>query len=340
MWRNISLLLILAACNSENKLLGGQAPPVKPTPPPPSTPEQQDAYRQNFKPAVDVLWVVDNSSSMSDEQNAITTNFPVFMEFFLGSNLDYHIGVVSTDMEDENQSGKLVEKQGYRWIDPDTNDPSTVFAGMANLGTTGSGNEQGILGAYAALELQTEWNDGFFRDDSSIHIVTVSDEPDSSPERPVTKDEFAEYLNGLRPEDEMVTYNLIVNPRPSEPDHCAGLLSAVRYHDVHDAVGGIEWSVCSNNWVGVLEALGLQTAGLKREYFLSDLPVADTVVVTVVDLEGTEFEFDEVDPSTGEGDWSYNASRNSVTFLTYVPDEGSTVYIDYLLLSSLEEAQD
>ena len=36
-------------------------------------------------PEVDILWVVDNSCSMSEEQSALQANFPIFMDFFLGS---------------------------------------------------------------------------------------------------------------------------------------------------------------------------------------------------------------------------------------------------------------
>lgn len=337
MWRSLSLLLVmLAACRSDNELLGGEAPEVRPTPPPPATPEKSDAYRQNYKPTVDVLWVVDNSSSMDEEQTAISTNFPAFMAFFLGSNLDYHIGVVSTNMQAPEQSGKLTEKLGYRWIDPDTTDPEAVFSEMAELGVFAGSNEEGVLAGYAALELQTTYNQGFLRDDSSIHVVIVSDEPDYSPETPISVPEFIDYLNNLRPEDDLVTYNTIVNPRP--PDNCPALAQdpEQKYIRINEGVGGVNWSVCSGNWIGVLEALGLQSAGLKREYFLSDLPVPHTVEVRVVDLAGVEFEFSEFDEDTGQGDWTYDSARNSVTFVSYVPDEGATVYIDYLLLSALE----
>jgi hypothetical protein len=312
-------------------------PPVKPTPPPPSTPENQDVYRQNYKPSVDILWVVDNSGSMSNEQTAIGENFPVFMDYFLGSNLDYHIGVVSTDMLDPAHSGKLVEANGYRWIDPETPQPEQIFAGMSALGIEGSSSEEGILAAYAAMELQTGYNDGFFRDEAAVHVITVSDEPDYSPDNPVTLDEFADYLNNLRPTDAEVTYNTIVN-LPDDP--CPGTLFGMdgrRYVNVNALVGGVNWSVCDGNWSAILEMLGLQTAGLKREYFLSELPVPGTIVVSVEDMEGTSYEFEPVDPETGAGDWTYSETRNSVTFVQYVPDEGSSVMIDYLILAALEE---
>src|SRR5690606_37791089 len=57
-----------------------------------------DRLLQSNQPEVDVLWVVDSSCSMSDDQAALMTYFPVFFDFFEGSGIDYHLGVVSTDM--------------------------------------------------------------------------------------------------------------------------------------------------------------------------------------------------------------------------------------------------
>jgi len=71
------------------------------------------------------------------------------------------------------------------------------------------------------------------------------------------------------------------------------------------------------------------TSGLKREYFLSQLPVPSTVEVRVIDGENT-FQF-------FEDDWSYNNIRNSITFEEYVPDQLAEVEITYELLASKQD---
>ena len=48
---------------------------------------------------LDILWVIDNSCSMTEEQQALSQNFASFVQYFVGSGLDYHIGVVSTDWD-------------------------------------------------------------------------------------------------------------------------------------------------------------------------------------------------------------------------------------------------
>ncbi len=327
----------LVGCASDQEIQSAaDAPPVLPHAYSGETRVQVDTYRQVTKPQVDVLWVVDNSSSMGTEQDAITQNFPVFMEFFLGSSLDYHIGVISTDMLDPAQSGRLIEASGVRWIDEATPNPTDTFASMAGLGTGGSHSEEGILATYAAFELEQSWNDGFFREGSALQIIVVSDEQDQSPDQPVTNDEFIAYLAGLRADPEMITFSSIVSPLAPEFPCDGASTSGSRYLRVTDAIGGVKWSVCDHDWVQVLELLGLQSVGLKREYFLSERPVDGTVEVAVVDAAGTEFEFAEVDPVAGTGDWVWSDPRNSVTFLDFVPQEGASVRITYDVLSAIE----
>lgn len=291
---------------------------------PPGT-TQSDSYEQITQPEVDILWVVDNSCSMGDEQDELAENFPTFMEYFLGSGLDYHIGVISTDVTDGPVTGQLVMGAGALWLTPETLDPVSVFTSMAVMGNGGSPPESGIATAYAAMELQPEYNAGFLRDTAALHIITVSDEPDYSGTDPVSLDEFADYLNDYRADPDDVTYNAIVQPDPI----------GTRYIQMVNLVGGVYWSLEADNWQGALEALGLATAGLKREYFLSQLPVDDTIQVSVFQSGYTQG-FSEFDPVTALGDWTYSESRNSVTFMTFVPDPGAVVTIDYDVLSSVE----
>jgi hypothetical protein len=83
---------------------------------------EQSFVQENFE-SVDVLWVIDNSGSMSEETNQVVVNFANFIDAFVGLGLDYHIGVVTTDMVAADQSGRLVGPV----VTNDTPDPEDSF---------------------------------------------------------------------------------------------------------------------------------------------------------------------------------------------------------------------
>jgi hypothetical protein len=320
---------------------GGSSPPppTSATPPTgsnptatlPTTPgDQTDVFSVDAAPGMDVLWVLDNAGPVDAELAAIVNNFPIFLDYFLGSGIDYHVGVISTDMSDPQQSGKLADMGGALWIDETTADPVGAFAaGVAGIGTAG-GLEQGIFAAYAALELETQHNGGFFRADVPLQIITVSDSADASPNSPITVAEFSAYLQGLESSRGGVGYHAVVNPAP--PNSCAALVGdGSRYLEVNAAVGGFTTSVCGTDWPDTLEALGLESASLQRSFALSAVPVVGTIEVSVLGVDGYRLAFAEYDPIGDTGDWTYDPVDNTVTFLAYVPASGSQVEISYEL---------
>ena len=72
------------------------------------TQQQTDVFQQSRRNTVDVLLVVDNSCSMWEEQDKLATNFDAFIQFFQGVDVDYQIGVITTDTLDEKYQGRLV----------------------------------------------------------------------------------------------------------------------------------------------------------------------------------------------------------------------------------------
>ncbi|NCG21698.1 MAG: hypothetical protein GWP91_22000 [Rhodobacterales bacterium] len=321
-------LALVGGCTSENDLLDSRplngVPNARPVP----VTAQEDKLVQVQVPEVDILWIIDNSGSMANEQAALSLNFPIFMDFFLGSGLDYHIGSVSTDMNKASESGKLQSSGPYRFIDEATPNPEVVFQGMAVLGTGGSSNEQGRDAAYSAIAINPgNYNDGFYREDASLHMVAISDEEDHSNAIPLG--EFINWLDTLKWSEDMVTFSSIVSPRPV----CAGAAEpGDNYNAITQAIGGITAPICDEDgWGDVLEQLGIQASGLKREYFLSDLPVPGTIEVEVIEA-GVIYTFEE------EVDWIYNDIRNSIVFIEFVPTALSEVYVTYDLLAAQDNA--
>jgi hypothetical protein len=290
-------------------------------------------------PKVDILWTIDNSCSMGPEQNDLAENFPRFMDFFLGSGLDYHVGVTSTDLDRNypGAQGSLRVVDGLKFIDADTPSPIEVYTKMATMGTSGSGTEQGLGGTYKALEEKRDTaNAGFYRDEAALHTIIISDEPNLTRANIITDNEFKDWYDSLKPDYDMRTFSSII-------DFNVG----GSYRSVSQEIGGIIWDITSDNWPILLERLGVQAAGLKREYFLSHVPAPGTIEVSIKDVTGASFPFREalVDEATGQpidadgdgqpdGDWTYDEFRNSITFLVYIPAPLSTIKIHYTVASS------
>lgn len=306
---------------------------------------QQDLVLQVAVPSTDILFVVDNSCSMGDDQEALVDNFPTFMRWFLGSGLDYHIGVVSTDVYDPAQSGKLVKGFSRKWISADDNNQVNMFNQMAVLGVSGSGDERGTDALYMALEEEVdEYNAGFYRDEAALHTIAVSDEPDYSRDLPFG--ELVNWYDTLKRTADDRTFSAI------ERRGGAGGGSSRKYGDMTARIGGVIYDINETSWDRALDALGLRATGMKTEYFLSKLPVDETISVRVREPIG-EGEFTALpiarawldsdgkpvdakgEPISSDPHWYYLEGRNSIVFIDFVPEEQRTVEINYTVRSSV-----
>lgn len=163
---------------------------------------------------VDVLYVIDNSPSMYDEQKTLIENFGTFtqeMQAALQNVEDYHIGVITTDNYEQegffddstpvvNKSeplckflgGMVVESQaglctpfaaGSRYI-TQQDDLASKFACVAEVGEDGDSDERvgdALIGALSpANNAPGACNEGFSRPDALLIVVILTDENDSS----------------------------------------------------------------------------------------------------------------------------------------------------------------
>lgn len=187
------------------------APAVSPGPDTGGAPPRLDA-----PPAVtrdlDILFVVDNSPSMEEEQDNLRRNFPVFMNQLRqlpGGLPNLHVAVVSTDLGAGRGigTGACARPGGDRGIfqtkpacglandarfissanggtqNNFAGDIAQVFSCMADLGVRGCGYEHHLQAARVALyEAITPENSGFLRRDAFLAIIIISDEDDCSGE--------------------------------------------------------------------------------------------------------------------------------------------------------------
>ena len=142
---------------------------------------QNDVFTQELRRKVDVLLVVDNSCSMIDEQQKLAANFDNFIEQFLTAEVNYQIGVTTTDMTDTEQSGRLVGDTKIITSDMSIDEARDLFQENVKVCSQGSGFERGLAAAEAALTDHVDGaNAGFLREDAALSVVIVSDEDDLS----------------------------------------------------------------------------------------------------------------------------------------------------------------
>ncbi|MCK6546632.1 choice-of-anchor D domain-containing protein [Myxococcota bacterium] len=287
-----------------------------------------DTFNQLPTPQADVLFVVDNSGSMSEEQTSLGANVASFLSFAQQQSIDYQIAVTTTDVDFGGEQGRFViGPNGQKIITPQTPNGNNVFRDLVNgLGTGGSGIEQGLEAAYLALSdplINTD-NAGFLRVDAALAIIIVSDEEDYSSRQQTFYENFFRNIKGFQ-NSSMFSFSAVVgttNPTCSSISGNADYGS--RYIGVAQATGGVVESICNANWGQTLANIGLNTFGLKRSFALSSQPVPVTISVTVDGVATPS-----VTPG-GQQNWSYDQGTNSVVFTTSAtPDANSVITVTY-----------
>lgn len=228
-------------------------------------------------PRADFLFVIDNSCSMLDQTAGLNQTSDPFISA-LSPDVDYHVGVVSTDMFDSNHSGKLRQAGGVRWIDRDTPNSALVFASMVGLGTGGDSAPKHRDAVYAALEVhgvEGGYNEGFLRSDGSLDVVVISDSLDQS--FSIGLDEFSDYLLALRPDSTQVRVHAIVS---EDPPCATAWTSEPSWLALQAQTGGLFQSVCDLDWTTTLQ--GIAAAGDALQEFTLPEPADRDSLAAVV----------------------------------------------------------
>jgi len=303
---------------------------------------QVDVFEQIPASKVDVLFVVDDSWSMADEQVLLKQELPKLVEIASEWGQDYQIAVTTTDtkmIRGEFVGSPKIGKNG---------DSISAIANNLVVGVTGYFEEMGLEAAWLALSgvnmSQTDiecidvpgqcpkyddnnfyWckegncvgpNWGFLRDDADLVIILVSDEEDSSPQSvPWYVSQFAA-LKGKN-SGHGVTLHAIVTTQ----DGCAGGFGTVgyRYELAVEAFNGHLTSICASDFSAEFEEIGEKTFGLKERFYPS-LPIDPSTLVVRVNGE------------VCESGWEFNQPTLSVVFDEdggCFPNYGETVELEY-----------
>ncbi len=318
--------------------------------------EFTDTYMQGVGKQVDVLFVVDNSGSMSEEQQNLANNFKAFTQIADLWQNNYHIGLTTTDMDAGNMTGKLQSSGNIRVVTPTTAGGPALLVKLANQGTNGSSTEQGLGAAEAALTLPNVYDSGkackvdgdcktdggycipnadnpattmcggvnrtFLRKTAGLEVVVMSDEEDQSAATVAYYTNFFYSIKGLANKS-LFHFHAITGPSGGCTSANGDAEAGERYIQVANNTGGKTGSICDANFVNTLKDIGQVAFGLSQQFFLTRTPEASTIDVKV---NGTP---------CPAGEWQYDAASNSVIFppsSKCVPQKGDKVDIHYKML--------
>ncbi len=257
-----------------------------------------------FDPKVDILFVIDNSGSMSDAQNNLSRNAAEFARAIVNNSiLDYHIGVTSTDMGScRIGCGNLLGSPLF--VDKNTPNAAGVLAKNMLLGIAGSGVEEMFTPVVAALNLN---NAGFYRPDAFLAVIFITDANDQSNLSPADLLKFL--VNRKGDAAKVLSYGVI--RKLAEENICKGEESLDNKLEVFLA-SVINADKNQNNVLSLCEP----SYGVKLAQFAADIvkrsagtirlqriPNAKTISVTY----GTQV----IANSPVDG-WVYEASTNSI----------------------------
>lgn len=131
---------------------------------------------------IDVLLIVDDSGSMSEEQARLSAAAPALLARGDAAGADYHVGVTTTD------PGPVPFPIGTlrgtpRYVTSVSASRVADLTAAVNQGINGSGTEEGLAAAAAAVTdatLLAGTNAGFLRPNAELAVVILSDEEDFS----------------------------------------------------------------------------------------------------------------------------------------------------------------
>lgn len=270
----------------------------------------KDEYRQDDYGVLDVLFVIDNSKSMKNEQKKLGSKLGSFLRFVGDSN--WKIGLISTDFSDGAVPSSFISRN--------TRNFRSVFENRVNrFGINGSNDERGLVQAYRGIT-----NGRWLRPDSTLAVVIVSDEDECS----IGRNCKTGNITAIRARDRLV--NLlqrrgnakifgVITPKAYNRGVCSfkqgGNRVSTVYKQAINATGGVFGSICARDYDDILSSIsrGVQNT-LRRQYRLTHTPIGGSLKIFVGNKEFTG---------------RFQRNGRTVTLLSQLPRVGSRIRFEY-----------
>ena len=295
---------------------------------------QTDRFVQQTGSELDVLFVVDNTASMVEEQPRLLAALPALASAARLAGSSLHVGFTTTGLTpastacpggaEGGEAGRLFPADGSapRLLTLATPSFEAALKQNASVGLCAY-VEQGLEAARRALTaplvdsaddprtpLPNDGNLGFLRDEAALAVVVVSDEDDHSPDDVDTYVRFLRALKGMGQPGRAALFALAPTATPCATAGGEG----TRYSEAAQRTGGDVESICAADYAPFLAQVPARVAGPQARFPLSEVPDPATLAVTV----------DGVLTQTV----TYDAARNEIDFAV-TPQGGSRIEVNY-----------
>ncbi|ADO72964.1 choice-of-anchor D domain-containing protein [Stigmatella aurantiaca] len=297
--------------------------------------ENTDTFIQQDATKVDVLFVVDNTASMVEEQPRFVQALPAFVSTALDKQVDLHVAVTTTGITPELNTcpGGAQGGEAGRFFPVDGSAPRILTHQMPDLATRLQANaqvgqcasvEQGFEAVRRALSeplvnsaddprtpQPNDGNAGFLRDAAALVVVFVGDEDDHSPDSVDTYVRSFQAKKGQYQPQRMSIY--AIAPTGTACATAGG--TGTRYAEAAQRTGGEVVSVCAPDYAPLLRNVANKAFSPQDRFPLSVLPEVGSVVV-------------RINGSPVSSGWTYDGATNSVVF-SPSPLPGAKVELSY-----------
>jgi hypothetical protein len=259
---------------------------------------------------------------MGEHQTNLAKNVKLFTKAILANQLlDYHIGVVTTDMDLPNRSGRLNGVPNF--VTRTTPNGAAVLEANLQPGTNGSGTEKEFDPIVAALSapIVSRDNAGFYRPDAYLAIILITDEEEQSN---MSVKDFYSFLLNLKGGDQskLIPYGVFLpkgNPACASGDQ-------VKLEEFFKLVSAKTFGLCDVDFGDKLAGLGDDLVRRVASILYLTRPAQpDTITVTF----GSQ-----TIPNDPKKGWIYDPGRNGLIFgdeIDLQPEPpGTQVEVDFI----------
>ena len=263
---------------------------------------------------LDIVWIIDDSGSMADEQSALGANFSAFIDNFIMKDVDFKMAITTTDTSTAARQGNIVLGSDQKLTSLKAQENPELFKSdfrnLVKVGINGNGNEKGLEASEAFMSKHAA---SFLRPDAYLAVVVISDEEDQSAK---TVSQYSDILKSYKSSAGLVKVYSIVDVNKTNCCQSGITTGGERYKLASKLTAGLVANI-RDDFYNVLTEMGESIINLLDSFALAGVPATGSLKVYVNGVLSQ--------------DYSYDSSTHSIKFLkSSLPPIGAEIKVTYL----------